>query len=221
MPDSGSGVTLQDMQTATSTAGTAITPLPTIEATQTAASILTEDIGFDRSRTQTLNQEYGDLHQRIHFVEWQTRTAARGHAGAAEMLGDLADLGFAWRDIARLVGVSVTAVQKWRRGGSISGTKRRSVASILAACDLITGHYGVEEIASWFEMPIVDGAPITAIDLYAGGRPDLVFEYASGHVDDPEQIVTDFEPGWRERYRSDFEVFRADDGDLSIRPKAP
>lgn len=35
----------------------------------------------------------------------------------ASMLSDLAELGFAWRDIARLVKVSVPAVQKWRKGG--------------------------------------------------------------------------------------------------------
>jgi transcriptional regulator with XRE-family HTH domain len=196
-----------------------ILPPAEVSATRTAAKLLTEDIGFGRERVRVLNQEYGDLHQQSQFVEWRAMTADRGRAGITEMLAELADLGFAWRDIARLVGVTVAAVQKWRRGEGATGGKRRRVASLLAACDLIAEHYEVREVASWFEMPLIDEAPVTPIDLYVEERVDLVFDYASGHAD-PEQILSDFDPQWRERYRSDFEVFRAADGELSIRPKA-
>lgn len=193
-----------------------IAPPPSLSATRTAARILTDDIGFERRSVRDLNNRYNDLHQRSIFNEWRVRTAERGRASVGEMLNELAGLGFAWRDVARLVGKSVPAVQKWRRGEGASGESRLNVASLLAACDLIIDHYEVQEIASWFEMPIVSGVPITPMDLYAGARVDLVFEYASGQRDDPEQILTDFEPDWSDRYRSDFEVFRADDGQLSI-----
>jgi transcriptional regulator with XRE-family HTH domain len=201
------------------TVGNEIVPPDQVSATRTAAKLLTEDIGFSREQARVLNQKYGDLHQRSHFVEWRAMTADRGKASITEMLAELADLGFAWRDIARLVGVTVAAVQKWRRGEGATGESRRRVASLLAACDLIAEHYEVREIASWFEMPLVGEAPVTPIDLYVEERVDLVFDYASGHAD-PEQILSDFDPRWRERYRSDFEVFRAADGQLSIRPKA-
>jgi hypothetical protein len=180
---------------------------------------LTEDIGFDRGRARVLNQEFDDLHQRSQFVEWRMRTTVRGRASTSAMLDELSSLGFAWRDIARLVGVSVPAVQKWRRGEHASGESRRKVASLLAACDLITEHYDVQEIASWFEMPLLAHVPVTPLDLYIGERPDLVFEHANGYVD-PEQILMQFDAEWRERYRSDFEVFRDHDDELSIRPKA-
>lgn len=206
--------------TVTGTAGADIMPPPPISETDIEATNLTADIGWNRHRARELNQDYEDLHQQSQFVEWRTRTTARGRASTAEMLDELAELGFAWRDVARLVGVSVPAVQKWRRGERASGERRRQVASLLAACDLIAEHYEVREIASWFEMPLVADAPVTPIDLYIGKRPDLVFEYASGYAD-PEQILTQFDGEWRQRYRSDFEVFRAEDGDLSIRPKAP
>jgi hypothetical protein len=203
----------------TGTAGADITPPPAISATETEAMKLTADIGANRRRARILNKDYEDLHQHSQFVEWRTRTTARARASTTEMLNELAELGFAWRDVARLVGVSVPAVQKWRRGERASGERRRQVAGLLAACDLIADHYEVREIASWFEMPLIADVPVTPIDLYIGKRPDLVFEYASGQAD-PEQIVTQFDGEWRERYRSDFEVFRAEDGDLSIRPKA-
>ena len=35
----------------------------------------------------------------------------------------------------------------------------------------------------------------------------------------PEQVLDAWNPDWRERYRSDFEVFVAGDGNLAIRPK--
>lgn len=200
------------------TAGGDIALPPSIYATQTAAHGLTEDIGFGRGRARDLTQEYDDLHSRSHFVEWRTRTGVRGRASATDMLNELAGLGFAWRDIARLVGVTVPAVQKWRRGEGMTGERRFKLASLLAACDLIAEHYEVQEIASWFEMPLVGGVPITPIDLYIAERPDLVFEHAGGNAD-PEQLLTVFEPEWRDLHRSEFEVFRSADGDLSIRNK--
>jgi hypothetical protein len=121
--------------------------------------------------------------------------------------------------IARLVGVSVPAVQKWRRGETATGESRGRVASLLAACDLIREQYLVEDVAQWFEVPLLVGVcPVTTADLYAAGQVPLVFNYASGHVD-AEQTLTEFDPTWRERYRSDFETFRAGHGQLSIRPR--
>ena len=76
----------------------------------------------------------------------------------------------------------------------------------------------VEEIASWFEVPLVKGVPVTPIDLYAIDRADLVFAFANGQKD-PEVLLTQHDPGWRERYRSEFEVFVGDDGNRSVRLK--
>lgn len=197
------------------TAGGSIST-PSLSETKLMATRLTEDVGGGRNEARILHEEYDDLHQRSHDVEWRAATAGRAKASVGTMIGELADLGFAWRDIARLVGVSVPAVQKWRRGEKASGDSRKRLASLLAACDLITHHYMVEEIASWFEMPLSSGAPLTPIDLYASDRADLVFEFASGHTD-PESLLSQFEPDWRERYRSEFEVFEASDGNRSLR----
>ncbi len=134
------------------------------------------------------------------------------------MLAELAELGFAWRDVARMARVTVQAIQKWRRGAGISGENRHGIASLLAACDLVAERYGIQGVASWFEMPLLPGVPVTPIDLWGAHRPDLVFDYASGHTG-PEQILTAWDPEGRDRYRSSFEVFRAEDGRLSIRPK--
>lgn len=198
------------------TASESIT-IPRLSETRLVAAELTEEIGGDRSEVHVLQENFDDLHKRTHDVEWRVATAERAKASVETMLGELADLGFSWRDIARLIKVSVPAIQKWRKGEKASGDSRKKLASLLAACDLISTHYMVAEIASWFEMPL-SSAPITPVDLYAADRADLIFEFAGGHVD-PEALLTEFEPDWRERYRSDFETFVAGDGNHSIRMK--
>ncbi len=201
--------------------GTAVGDLvhpPIISETRTQGHLLTKDIGGYRQEVRVLDERFGYLHKQSKDFEWRTLTAQRAKASVLTMLGELADLGFGWRDIARLVGVSVPALQKWRRGEKTSGESRQKVAKLLAACDLIRLHYLIEEVASWFEMPLVSGIPTNPIDLYAANRADFCFEFASGDAD-PERLLTEFDPDWRERYRSNFEVFEASDGRLSIRTK--
>jgi hypothetical protein len=186
--------------------------------TRPAVSALTEDVGFLRSKTRAIHEDVGNLHRKTVFAEWNNLTNRRARGGMLDMLNDLADLGFAWRDIARMIGVSVPAIQKWRRGERTTGDNRRRVASLLAACDIISEGHGIHEVASWMEMPLREHVPVTPMDLWASEHVDLVFDLAGGHVD-VEDILTTFDPDWRDRYRSDFEVFKAGDQKLSIRLK--
>ena len=114
------------------------------------------------------------------------------------------------RDIARLIGVSVPAVQvatgRLGQWGESNERRRR-----LAACHMISEHYMVQDVAQWFESPILLGVPVTPLDLYAARHVDLVFRLASGKTD-PEAVLGVFDPESRETYRSDFEVFEAEDG---------
>jgi len=216
-PTSGTGVRTQ-LGTALTGTRTSATPAPQVDETQFSASLLTERAGAVRGHARQLTTDTEELHRDTTFHEWTTRTAARGRQAPTALLEELAELGFAWRDVARMVGVSVAAVQKWRRGERITGDNRRRVAGLLATCDLVAEHYLVREVASWFEMPLVPDAPVTPTDLYAAERNDLVFDYASGHSE-PGAVLAVFDPDWRARFRSDFEVFTAADGQRSLRPK--
>jgi hypothetical protein len=203
------------------TASSEIAPppkLPTATGSSPTPSELTERVGFLNNRAQDLHSDTDDLHLDVIMQEWQSRSTDLVRQDMSTLLAQLADLGFAWRDIARLIGVSVPAVQKWRRGKAATGQSRFNAAAVLAACALIADHYLVKEIASWFEVPVVFGCPITAIDLYAAKKPQLVFRLATGNAD-PEQVLSVFDPDWRETYRSDFEVFESEDGGLAIRAK--
>lgn len=202
----------------TGTAGVDVRPPPAVPATSfAAAKVETEELGYRRKVARVNLEVAEERHQESYFNEWTHRTTQRGKAAPAELLRELGEMGFAWRDIAQLLGVSVQALQKWRRGENVTGLRRREIASLLAACDLITEHHGIEEVASWFEMPL-GHSPITPFDLWIGGRYELLFDAASDQVDD-ETLLGAFDPQWRERYASNFEVFRAADGKLAIRPK--
>lgn len=165
-----------------------------------------------------LSDDTQNIHKNTEFGEWRERTSARGKQSPTRLLDELAEWGFSWRDVAKMLGVSVPAVQKWRKGERISGDNRVRLAGLVAACDQVIDDYLVEEVGSWFEMPLMPGVPITPVDLMAHSRADLLFEYASGHTE-AEAVLSILEPDWRERYRSEFEVFTAADGHLSLRMK--
>ena len=193
--------------------------LPLIDApTRISALKNTEQASHLVARTTTLSNDVRENHLKALVLEWRILATNRATASVKELLDLLADQGFAWRDIARMLGVSVPAVQKWRRGEKASGDNRSRLASLVAAQDLIASKYHVQEIESWFETPLIDDVPVTPIDLWAAGETFLVLEYASGHLN-PEDALTRFDPSWRANYESQFETFRAEDGDLSIRSK--
>ena len=206
--------------TPSATSPVAILVEPSAPSTTVASQLddLVEEVGSLRSRSKFTAEDSSDLHHRVQYQSWQQRTNERGKLAPKVLLDEIGDLGFAWRDVARMIGVSVPAVQKWRRSGGVTGENRRRLASLLALCDEITERYGIQEVASWFEMPISSIAPVTPIDLYTERQSTLVLDHAWGHCD-TEDILAAYDPDWRERFHSDFEVYLDTDGEMSIRPK--
>lgn len=199
-------------------------PTPTQTSAMTAtdrARQRSELNGILRTLATAASEAATDMHQGDYMVEFRLRTSELAGAGGQVLLNELADLGFAWRDIAKMIGVSVPAIQKWRRGDGLTGENARKLAGLVAGCEIIRKFNPViTDAAMWFEVPIVDEAPVTPIDLWATGNQQLAFEHAlvdaSSKVD-PYDTMDSFDPNWRETYRSDVETFRAGDGELSIR----
>lgn len=193
------------------------TPTQTSAKTASDAAIKTDMSGVFRNIANFVNEVATDTHQTDYMLQVRLRTSELVGAGGQTLLGALADMGFAWRDIARMVGVSVPAIQKWRRGEGLTGENARKLARLVATCEVIqTFNPLITDVALWFEAPIIDEAPVTPIDLWASGNQQLVFEHARLEVD-PLTTMDSFDSNWRETYRSEFETFRAGDGDLSIR----
>jgi hypothetical protein len=205
-----------DIEEDRGTAAESITRPPVPPSTRTAVVLITEGIGRIREQARTLSISAGQAHQVVYQREWSVLTQQRGIQSPVDLLSELGEMGFAWRDVARLIGVSVPAVQKWRKGERLSGDNRYKLTSLVAACDFLVGHFHIEDVASWFEMRITESAPITPIDLWASGERVLFFDYGTGHLA-PEETLDKFDPEWRERYRTDFVTFRDEDGNLGLR----
>jgi hypothetical protein len=93
------------------------------------------------------------------------------------------------------------------------------MARLLAVVEILREDHLVANVAPWMEMPLVPGPPLTGVDLAASGRLTDLMDLAAQQAR-PEDVLDNWQPGWRERYRSDFEVFHAPDGELGIRPAA-
>jgi hypothetical protein len=67
----------------------------------------------------------------------------------------------------------------------------------------------IDDPASWLEMPLSASAPVSRLDLLVAQRDDLVIRCLTGDEVPPEHLLDEFDPGWRDRYETDFEVFTA------------
>src|SRR5665648_129678 len=115
---------------------------------------LVEEAGLLRSQTRLLgddvaetNRRAGEVHRQA--VARQLDAKARGLArgGMGELLNQLADCGFAWRDIAALARVSVPAVRRWRQGETPTGEHLLEVARLVRPCSTNGSRAGARSTA--------------------------------------------------------------------------
>lgn len=180
------------------------------------------------SRTAVLHQEVrilqvetGELRSSGFELELDEATRAALKRRAVDLLADARNAGLSWRDVARIVGVSVPAVQKWRRGEGIDPANHTALARLVALLDILRADL-IDDPVSWLETDVQTGVHLSKVDMLAGGRYDLVRELASdrGEQGGVEDALDRFDPTWRTTYVDDrFEVFEAADGNLSIRPR--
>ncbi|HUF58385.1 MAG TPA: hypothetical protein VMR89_02720 [Actinomycetota bacterium] len=187
-------------------------------STETTVRQLVRAAAGLRDESNMLSDDAKDLHRRALLHNLDTRTAPHAQRAVTELLEALSGYGFAWSAIARMVGVSVPALRKWRNGETPTGPNRRRLAQLLAMVEFLAKDYLVDDPASWMEVPISSEAPISPGDLYALDRTDLVLDWAS-HRMEATAVLDESMPDWRERYASDFEVSRWHDGQLVTRPR--
>ncbi|MDA8360211.1 MAG: helix-turn-helix transcriptional regulator, partial [Actinomycetota bacterium] len=161
-------------------------------------------------------RQVSEVHHQAFQAQLNTKARDMAKRPAAEMLDELARRGFAWRDIARLVGVSVPAVRRWRQGESPTGPHLLAIARLLAFTEILRVDHLVSDVAGWLEMPLVPEAPLTGIDMAADGRFVDLLDLTTGH-ETPLSVLERWKPGWREQVHSGFEVFEAADGEPGLR----
>ena len=194
-------------------------PLP--KTRRTAASIASEADVLNR-QTEWLHADASELRRSAQIHELEEQQTIEAAKSGRELLTHLSDHGLSWTDIARTVGVSIPAIQKWRRGAGITGENRLRLARV-AALLVILERYLISEPCSWLEMPILREAAVTSMDLLEADRYDLVLELARGEVATGERasILDEFAPDWRDsKVDTAFEVVMSSDGRLSIQTKA-
>lgn len=208
-------------QGTTPTAGlvaTVAVPEPVTKTIEERAKSLAEHAGHIRNTTSLIGDDAAAMQLEAFRIQLDERTAKLAKQAPSELLAELSELGFAWRDLARMLGVSVPALRRWRGGELPSGENRRLVAQLLAFTQIIRDDHLVFEPASWMEVRIVGDAPLTPIDLYAAGQLEVIHDLAAEKIT-PEAALDAADPDWRNRYRSEWEVATGEDGERFVRPK--
>jgi transcriptional regulator with XRE-family HTH domain len=171
-----------------------------------------------RTNVDTLGSDVHDRHGEVREQDLVDRTRDKASKSVANLLLELTtDRGMGWSDIAEVVGVSVSAIRKWRQGGEASPGSRMKLARIAAFLDLLERKAPIDDPASWMELdlPLAPGFYIRPLDLYVDGHEDAILDLAEGRQG-AETVLDRVRPNWRDG-RSDFEVFADIDGQRSIR----
>ena len=171
-----------------------------------------------RTEVDTLGGEVQELHGEARERDLTDRTFEKTKKSVSGLLEELAGgRGMGWSDIAEVVGVSISAIRKWRKGGDASPESRSKLARIAALLDVLEEKGLVQDPAAWMEMdlPLDSGYFIRPLDLYLEGHVMALIDLAEQRQT-VTQMLDQVKPNWRTN-RSDFEVFVDTDGQRSIR----
>lgn len=189
---------------------------PTLDRpTRTSQDDLAEQAGFLHSVTRVRLDGAAGLHRRTIEMQLRSRSEEAAKRSAPDLLNELAELGIAWRDLARMVGVTVPAVRKWRKGEPPTGVHRKAIARLLAFIDVLRSEHQIMDVPSWLEMPL-GASSLTGLDVYVGGLIEPLVMHAAGHTS-AEQLLDQYDPAWRHTTESRFEIITAADGQAAIR----
>jgi transcriptional regulator with XRE-family HTH domain len=186
--------------------------------TETRAMSLRAD--YLRTETDILGGEVQEFHGEVRERDLADRTLEKSKKSVAGLLTELTgDRGMGWSDISEVVGVSVSAIRKWRKGGDASPESRSRLARIAAVLDVLEEKGLIQDPAGWMEMdlPLEAGFFIRPLDLYIEGHVVALLELAEQRQS-VTQVLDQVRPNWRNS-RSDFEVFLDVDGERSIRQR--
>ena len=120
---------------------------------------LVEDAGHLRNNAALVGSDASDIHHLVIELRLDEKARELVRRSTLNLLAELSDAGFAWRDIAAMVGVSVPALRKWRMGESATPEHRLSIARLVALVETLPVDYMIEDPASWMEVPIDKALP--------------------------------------------------------------
>jgi hypothetical protein len=211
----------------TSTLSESIRPLA--PGDQTTTPQIREDVLDLRARSAEVRAQAADLanradtlHDKVQEFDLDDRAAALVQNEPAVLLSRLGeDLGMPWSLVADLVGVSPTAVRKWRRGGALTPETRSRLARLAAFSQVVPElEPRITDIALWFQGPVIAGSTtVTPAIIFALGGDVALLNRATARIT-AEQLLDSVIPDWRTTTRPDrhHRVVEAPDGVLAIQP---
>lgn len=163
----------------------------------------------------SISQNAAQLHGDSLRIQLRARTEEAAKRAPTELLAELGGLGFSWTAVARVVGVSIPVIRKWRKGETVSGDNRRKIAQLVALTKVLDRDHMIADVASWLDIPLA-GSSFTGIDVLEAGHRHHLLEYAAQHIDSTE-LLDHTLPEWRDSLNDQFEVYTAGDGKKAIR----
>jgi hypothetical protein len=171
----------------------------------------------------TLRHMHRDLARPLRDLDRQQReerlreTAGMlGRRDPRELLEDAASTwGLSWSTIGRMLGVSPSAMRKWRRGGGAISSENREQITMLSAflATMQTCKEPIADMGSWIEMRLRDDTTLTPADLYASGTEGrLLLIDLAAEVMSLVEVLDTFDDDWRTRYARDSAFRVIDDG---------
>lgn len=183
-----------------------------------ATRALSLSADYLRTNVDALGGEVHALHGEARGLDLNDRTFEKSKNSVSTLLEELAvERGMGWSDIAEAVGVSISAIRKWRKGGDASLESRKGLARIAALLDVLEEKGLVQDPAAWMgmDLPLDAGYFIRPLDLYLEGHVVALIDLAE-HRQSISRVLDEVKPDWRAD-RSDFEIFVDVDGKRSIR----
>jgi len=162
----------------------------------------------------TLRRQLRDLQRPLQELDHRQReeclretASLLARRDALELLEEIAARwGLSWSTIGRMLGVSASAMRKWRSGrGAISSESREQVALLRAFLDMVgLCKEPIADIGSWVEMRVREDTTLTPADIYASGpRGRMLVIDLAGAITTPAQTLDAFDENWRTRYARD------------------
>lgn len=181
----------------------------------------------------TLRRQHRDLERPLQELDHRGReeclretASLLGRRDALDLLEEIASQwGLSWSTIGRMLGVSASAMRKWRTGrGAISPESREQIALLRAFLDMVgLCKEPIADIGSWVEMRVREDTTLTPADIYASGpRGRMLVIDLAGEIMSPAKALDAFDESWRTRYARDtaFQVVETGPGgERAIVPK--
>jgi hypothetical protein len=156
------------------------------DKTRISNAVRTENQAGSRRREAAQRQEEAVEWHELTLRNLLTRkTDDKSRLGHRALLQELTEEdGLGWTEIARLVGVSVPALRKWRLGGDISPTRLGAVARLAAFLEIVASE-AVHDPAAWLHIPLHRDHPYKSCskaDIYAAGGAQDLLAFAKDYI---------------------------------------